>query len=370
MSDLRGHLQWQQGEFRLDTGPFAIPLDGVTAIFGRSGAGKSTLLRVISGLERGAQGELHCGPAPWLQPGLIVPARRRRVGMVFQKPALFPHLTVRGNLEYALRRVVSHAVSHDAAATPTLSLPEVVARVGLERQLDAPVTHLSGGEQQRVALARAVLSRPQLLCMDEPLSNLDWDARDALLDLIEQLAHDSRVPVLYVTHAPREVERIAQRVLFMDAGRVTGLDDLQTALSRADSVLFAEDGAMTVWEGRFQADAAADDGAGVFVTQGGAQLHVACGSVSVSPMTAPRLRIRASDVSLARERVRGISIQNQLLARIAALEAVRPGRVTVRLRTTTDEPLFAEVTPRAVAQLDLRVGEVVHALIKAVALMR
>lgn len=369
MSNLRGHLQLRRGDFLLDTGPFAIPLDGVTAVFGRSGAGKSTLLRAIAGLEPGAQGELLCGPEPWLQAGLVVPAQRRRVGMVFQKPALFPHLTVRGNLEYALHR----AVGRDAAA-PALTLPAVAAQVGLDRQLDAPVTHLSGGEQQRVALARAVLSRPQLLCMDEPLSNLDWEARDPLLDLIEQLAHDSRVPVLYVTHAPREVERIAQRVLFMEAGRVTGLDDLQTALSRADSVLFAEDGAVTVWEGRFQPDAAAQDDAagtaGVFVTGGGAELQVAQGRMTAGPGAAQRLRIRASDVSLARERVRGISIQNQLLARIVALEAVRPGRVTVRLRTTTDEPLFAEVTSRAVAQLDLRAGEVVHALIKAVALMR
>jgi molybdate transport system ATP-binding protein len=197
------------GGFRLDA-EARIPGSGVTAVVGASGAGKTTLLRCLAGLAR-AEGRVSIGEAVWQDAGVFLPPHRRGVGYVFQEPSLLAHLPVRGNLAYAVRR---------AGERPGPDLREIAAMLGLERLLDRWPQTLSGGERQRAAIARALLSRPKLLLMDEPLSNLDAASKADLVPYLETLHRSLALPVIYVSHDPGEVARLADRVLRMEAGRI------------------------------------------------------------------------------------------------------------------------------------------------------
>ena len=159
--------------FRVDRNDFAVDVDltlpgsGVTALFGPSGSGKTTCLRVMAGLERATGGLFMLGDTVWQHEasGHFVPTHKRALGMVFQEASLFPHLSVRGNMEFGQKRV--------STAGKRFALPEVAELLGIGHLLERMPTLLSGGERQRVAIARTLLAAPQLLLMDEPLAALD-----------------------------------------------------------------------------------------------------------------------------------------------------------------------------------------------------
>lgn len=360
--NLSGHLQLDLGGFALDSGPFEFAADGVTVLFGRSGSGKSTLLRALSGLDKRTRGELHFGDETWQRGRRALAVERRDIGFVFQHAALLPHRDVRGNLDYAIKRVPMgrrHGPSFD----------DVIDRVGIASLLDRPVTNLSGGERQRVAIARALLSRPRLLMMDEPLSALDWRARGEILRLIESVIGEFQIPTLYITHAPAEVEQLATRVVFMDGGRIERIESLEQALSRVDSPLFQDEGPVSVLHGELgNADA---DGLHPFSHQD-MTLWLTADQPDQPPVIAgrnARLRVLARDVSLARTPPHDISIINHLPARISAIETRRPGRQVVFLTLSDGQQLLAEITSRSARQLELRPEQAVFALIKSAALI-
>lgn len=192
-------------EFALDV-EGAVPLEGVTAITGPSGSGKTTLLRTLAGLEKAQTSDIRFRGESWNG----VPPEGRRIGFVFQSPALFPHLTVAGNLAYGARR---RDVTSTSGIVEALDLGPLMGRA---------VRGLSGGEARRVALGRALASDPGVLFLDEPLAGLD-DARKAdLLPYIGRAVSEARVPALYVTHSRREITTLADRVLGLEAGRLTG----------------------------------------------------------------------------------------------------------------------------------------------------
>ncbi len=188
---------------------FTVPASGVTAVWGPSGAGKTTLLRAIAGLVR-LDGHVRIGDETWQDRRVFRPVHKRRVGYVFQEASLLPHLGVRGNLDYAAKRA-GVAVDFDA----------VVTQLKLTSLLGRSVARLSGGERQRVALGRALLSAPKLLLMDEPLSSLDGEAKAEIVPIIADLAKASGLPILYVSHDAYEIERLADRVLRIQDGKVT-----------------------------------------------------------------------------------------------------------------------------------------------------
>ncbi|MCI4439759.1 molybdenum ABC transporter ATP-binding protein [Tibeticola sp.] len=353
---IQGHLQLQRGAFLLDTGAFAFEADGVTAIFGRSGCGKSSLLRAIAGLDADTRGRLTVRGEVWQDGRWARPVAERDIGFVFQDAALFPHLSVRGNLRYALRR---------APHAPSDALEAVAERVGIAAWLDQAVTTLSGGQRQRVAIARALLMQPRLLCMDEPLAALDWRAKAELLPLIDELARETGVAVLFVTHAPVEVERLATRVLFMADGRIERIEPLQAALARPDSPLFAEEGPVTVLQGGLQPSGI--DGLLRFDAEGVPFLLVAS-AVAAAPR-ASRLRVLARDVALAVEPPRGLSMLNQLPVTVQALHPAEAGRVTVACGLANGHTLLAQLTAHSVAMLGLQTGQAAWALVKSVALV-
>ncbi|MGC9455955.1 MAG: molybdenum ABC transporter ATP-binding protein [Halothiobacillaceae bacterium] len=350
---LKGNLSLEQGSFRLDSGPFEIETRGITVLFGRSGSGKSTLLRAMTGLDKGTRGQLDFDGQRWQDGRWRLPTPRRDIGFVFQDAALFPHMTVRGNLDYARRR---------APRGPGPGLEALAERVGMAHKLDQDVLSLSGGERQRVAIARALLSRPRLLFMDEPLSALDWRAKADLMPLIEQLARETGVPILYITHAPIEVERLADRVVFMADGRIERIETLREALARPDSPLFEDQGPVSVLTGRI-----AEDPSLGLPTFGNDRIRLWIHG-PVEP-TASRLRIPARDVALALDDPSRISIRNHLPVTVERIDPPGEGRVTVACRLADGQLLLSEVTPWSVEQLGLAPGKPVFALIKSVALV-
>jgi molybdate transport system ATP-binding protein len=197
------------GDFRLDAA-FAAPGRGITALVGPSGCGKTSLLRCIAGLTR-LPGRLTVGEAVWQDERLFLPPHRRAVGFVFQEPSLLAHLSVRRNLTFGLDRTRTH---------PKIGFDEVVDLLGVAPLLQRSTQRLSGGERQRVAIGRALLSQPDLLLMDEPLSSLDPESKADILPFLERLHQALSIPILYVSHDLAEVGRLADHVLVMQAGRI------------------------------------------------------------------------------------------------------------------------------------------------------
>ena len=208
-------IQHKAGPFSLD-----VKLDcagPVTAIFGPSGAGKTTLLNILAGLVRPTEGRIRVGDRVWLDAGrgIFVPPHERAIGYVFQEGRLFPHLSVRHNLVYG----EAFAKNRPQVA----SFDEVVDLLGLAPLLTRRTRNLSGGEQQRVAIGRALLARPRLMLMDEPLASLDAARRAEILPYLDRLRARFAIPTLYVSHSAEEVERLADEVATIEAGRITGV---------------------------------------------------------------------------------------------------------------------------------------------------
>jgi molybdate transport system ATP-binding protein len=212
---LRVALRLQRPQFALSA-RFAAPTPGVTALFGPSGSGKSTVVNLIAGLLEPDEGEVQLGEEVLTDTAarIAVPPERRSIGYVFQDARLFPHLTVAGNLHYGARRVREPRAA--------IRFDDVVALLGLGALLTRRPYQLSGGEAQRVALGRALLAQPRLLLMDEPLSALDAQTRELLLDDLVRLMTNEQFAGVYVTHNLAEAVRLGSRVLVLSRrpGRV------------------------------------------------------------------------------------------------------------------------------------------------------
>lgn len=200
-------------DFSLDV-RFEVPAHGITALFGPSGAGKTLTLRHLAGLEPGDEGRVVLAGRTLFdaKAGVHVPPRSRRVGLVFQDYALFPHLGVRGNIAYALH-------GHGRAAVHA-RVEELLHLVGLHGFGDRAVRTLSGGERQRVALARALAAEPELLLLDEPFAALDFRIRRGLRDALAGIQVSTGIPMVLVTHSLEDVRALADTLVLMDGGRV------------------------------------------------------------------------------------------------------------------------------------------------------
>lgn len=212
-SDIELRLRLKLDSFTLDFDQ-CLPARGVTAIFGHSGCGKSTLLRCIAGLERPEMAYVNVGGECWedTNNAFRLPTHRRTIGYVFQEASLFPHLTVLKNLQFGQRR--------SGAAKTSDQLTQAIELLGIESLLERKPERLSGGERQRVAIARALAVCPQLLLMDEPLAALDMRRKREILPFLEQVHRELDIPVLYVTHSPTEVRRMADHLIVMEEGKV------------------------------------------------------------------------------------------------------------------------------------------------------
>ena len=192
----------------------------VTALFGPSGAGKTSIVNVIAGLLAPERGRIAIGDTLLFdsEKATDIPAHRRRVRVVFQESRLFPHLSVRQNLLYG-RWIAGRAAGAE--------LDEVVRLLGLEDLLARRPRTLSGGERQRVAIGRALLADPMALLLDEPLASLDQARKLEILPYLEKLVGAARIPILYVSHAREEIERLAGTVVMLDEGRVRSIEEIK-----------------------------------------------------------------------------------------------------------------------------------------------
>ena len=352
----RFHLAFPSG-FELDVS-LDLPGRGVSALFGASGSGKTTLLRCIAGLERMAGGFLSVAGDVWQdeERGLFVPTFRRPLGYVFQEASLFPHLSVRQNLDFGRRRV--------PASEQRVALEQAVGLLGIGDLLDRLPGRLSGGERQRVAIARALATSPRLLLMDEPLASLDQQRKGEILPYLERLHGELEVPVIYVSHQPDEVARLADHLVLLERGRVAASGPLQELSTRLDLSLSHGETAGAVIEAT--------------VSGHDERFHLTyldfpAGRVSIPRQdlktgARKRLRVLARDVSLTLTPQSDTSILNVLPARVADLAEERPGQVTVRL-DAAGTVLLARITAKSVAHLELREGKAVFAQIKGMALL-
>lgn len=351
-----------QACFRLDRPGFRLdvnldfPAQGVTALFGHSGAGKTTLLRCIAGLERAPSGKVVVDGAVWQDENTWRPTHRRPIGYVFQESSLFPHLTVMGNLRYGMRRV---------ASTAQANLDQAVSLLGIGHLLDRTPDRLSGGERSRVGIARALAVNPRILLMDEPLASLDGQRKQEILPYLERLHRELNIPIIYVSHAPDEVARLADHLVVMKDGRAIANGPLAETLTRLNlPVRLGEDAGAVL-----EATVATVDAVWHLarVDFAGGSLWLADHGVAVgSPV---RVRVLARDVSLAREQPGISSIQNILPGRVDAVgDDEHPSATLVRVQVG-QAMLLARLTRRSAAALGIAVGQTLWVQVKSVALL-
>ncbi len=219
MTVLAVDVEKRLGEFTLAAAFTAA--GGATALLGPSGAGKSTIVNLIAGLIVPDRGRIALDDTVLFdsKERIAVPPHRRRIGCVFQDGRLFPHMTVRRNLDYGRRM---SGLAREAAA-----MARVVDLLDIGHLLDRRPGRLSGGERQRVAIGRALLMRPRLLLLDEPLASLDAARKREILPYLVRLRDDAKVPMLYVSHLADEARRVATGVLRMADGRIVAQGGLE-----------------------------------------------------------------------------------------------------------------------------------------------
>ena len=354
--NLDARFQHAYPGFTLDV-DLSLPGRGVTALFGPSGCGKTTLLRCMAGLTVAGRGRLVVNGETWQDEATFMPVHQRPLGYVFQEANLFAHLSVRRNLQYGQSRVppTQRRVEWDRA----------IDLLGIAPLLERAPAGLSGGERQRVAIARALLTSPRLLLMDEPLAALDVTRKNEFMPYLERLHAELDIPVIYVSHAPDEVARLADHLVVMDAGRAVAAGALTDTLARLDlPIRLGEDAGVVLEAVVVERDQAWHlarvefPGGSLWVRDGG------------QPMgQRVRVRILARDVSIALEKVSGTSILNCLRASVDQLaDDAHPALMLLRLNMGPS-PLLARLTRRSAVGLGLTPGKSVWVQIKAVALI-
>jgi molybdate transport system ATP-binding protein len=350
------------GKFTLDTA-FEAPAKGVTALFGPSGCGKTTVIRCIAGLIRVKDGYFDIDGEIWQdRDRTFIPTYQRPLGYVFQEASLFPHLSVRRNLLFG-------APPEKPSDRPVIDFDEVVDLLGIRPLLDRSPRNLSGGERQRVGIGRALLTQPKLLLMDEPLSALDRKTKGEILPFIEELRDHFSLPIFYITHDMSEIERLADNMVLLDKGHLVAsgtLSELQSnpslplATSREAAVTLH--GVVTASDPRFGLSSVSVPGAVLI-----APPPPATGAIGETR----RLRILASDVSLAREKPANSSILNVLPARVVTMRPLERYEVLVIVALGdhgNGSRLLSRMTLKSWTELALAEGQNVYAQVKYVSL--
>ncbi|WP_054112945.1 molybdenum ABC transporter ATP-binding protein [Marinagarivorans algicola] len=365
-------LIWPRKSFDVDI-QLTLPA-GVNVLFGPSGSGKTTILRYLAGLDRDANyaGEIYVNGECWFKAitghkKYQLDCHKRSIGYVFQTPSLLPHLTVKQNLVYAIKR--------SKVSQSLVTFESLIALLKLAPLLHHMPHQLSGGEAQRVSLARAFLIKPKLLLLDEPLSALDVSHKQELLDFMVSLFASINIPVIYVTHSLEEVARLAQTLTILENGKVKYSGEAQHVLSNlAVAATLGRDACVYV-----EAIICDDENPWclIKVALGDAQLYF---PRSVLPPrlaqhntalrhfknTPVRLKINASDVSLARQIPLQSSIQNCIEG---VIDCVWLDELDAYCLVSVDvggQVIIVRITRKSFSELALVCGMTVFVLIKSV----
>ena len=338
---------------------FDVGPDDVLAIFGASGSGKTTILRSVAGLHAPETALVRVGNQTWAESahGVHRPTHARRVGLVFQHYALFPHLSAAQNIEAAL----SHMPA-DARRARAHALLERVHLRGREAQLPAT---LSGGERQRVAVARALARDPDVLLLDEPFSAVDRPTRRQLRDEVDAIRQTLRVPTVLVTHDVEDVTRLATHVLILEQGRAVAQGPLVSLLARPDLREIRDAlglgslivGTVSAVESSRGLATIAFDGGTLVAPNTGLQVG-----------TSVRVRVPAREVILSDRVPEGLSLHNAVRGTVTALSSEPDSPFVVVQVTVGSTALLADVTRDAVHRLRIETGSSIYALVKSVSL--
>lgn len=354
-------LKLARDDFTLDI-DLNLPGRGISALFGHSGSGKTSCLRCLAGLERAASAYIEVNGVIWEDSarGHFLAPHLRPVGYVFQEPSLFPHLSVRSNLQFGWRRI--------AQAARKVSLDQACQLLGIGHLLDRKPATLSGGEAQRVGIARALLCSPQLLLMDEPLAALDGPRKREILPYLERLHDELDIPLVYVSHAQDEVARLADHLVLLEQGQAIASGPISETLARLDLPLAQDEDAGVVLTGTVVGH---DAHYGLLdlrlSARDGPVLRIAHPAHSIGSTV--RVKVQARDVSLALRADDTSSILNRLPVQVCL---TRPSSNPAHMLVSLDaggNALLARITRFSADQLGLHPGQMLYAQIKSVALL-
>lgn len=359
-SALSVRLNWQRQDFHLDI-DLRLPAQGISVIFGPSGCGKTTCLRAMAGLDHVPDAYIQIGATIWQDSArhLFVPPHQRALGYVFQEASLFPHLSVRQNLLFGVRRCRGKAARE-------VDLSEICTLLGIAHLLDRPIDQLSGGERQRISIARALLLDPDILFMDEPLSALDLARKQEILPYLEQLHRRLAIPIVYVTHAMDEVTRLADHLVLLKQGKVVQSGPLQAVLTQDRFPDHFPESPVSVWTMRLVE--LLDDGLALLHSIDH-QIPVYVAETQRALGSQIRCQIDARDVSIALSQAVDSSIMNLLPARILRITPTTGIAHVLMHLNIGGEFLIARITQASVRRLQLQVNQDVWVQIKAVALL-
>jgi molybdate transport system ATP-binding protein len=320
---------------------------GITILFGASGSGKSTILRCIAGLIRPDAGRITLDDMVVFDTshGINLPPRHRRVGFVFQQLALFPHLTVAGNIAFGLDRLPQ--------AVRDARILDVAHSFGIEQLLDRRPGQISGGERQRVALARTLVTEPSVLLLDEPLTALDYDIQSRITDDLRRWNETHRIPVLYVTHSHREVYALGEDAIVIDRGRVIATGSPHTVLDHPEQGVVAQ---LAGFENLFDAVviSRAEEAGTMRVRLQGSSVGLEVPLTGAAVDTNVTVAIRAGDILIASDRPSGISARNVIPALLSRVRREGP-TVIVDIVTESGGRFVVHVTPGGFDHLGLNI---------------
>lgn len=361
---LEGNLQLTRGSFTLDLRLTLAPGE-VLALLGPNGSGKSTVLDLLAGLATPCSGTVTLDGAVLTAPGRFVVPERRAIGLLGQKPLLFPHLSARANVAFALR-VGEPRLN---AAQARTEADRWLDRVGLTGFGDSKPGSLSGGQQQRVALARALAAGPRVLLLDEPMAALDAETAPFMRQLIREQLAETGTSAIIVTHDIVDAVVLADRVAVLHDGALIDEGTTAAVLAAPRNPFVAALAGVNLVVGTVQNGAiVAPDGRAFSVRPADAAALTHAARDSAAPGTIPEPDVpaaavfRPASVVVQTEQPRHASPRNVWSARVTGIE---PGSGGVRLRTSGDPEIIAELTPAAVADLGLQLGSPVWLSVKA-----
>lgn len=328
----------------------------VTALFGKSGSGKTSIINMIAGLQRPDEGRIAVGDRLLFDSyqKINIPATRRRAGYIFQDGRLFPHMTVESNLRYGMNRGNGKSAE---------LFGRIVELLGIDELLQRRPHKLSGGEKQRVAIGRALLSAPDFLLMDEPLSALDTARKQELIPFIGRMVEKFRMPVVYVTHNLDELLALGDNVVLMKDGNCTASGSVEKVVSDPSNMSdLGLSGRVSV----IKAKAAGQHHASGIITFENNRMIIP--TSKYKPDTKLRITIHSEDVTLSVKRPEGLSARNILKGTVTDMEETADGAVGVKLDIGVQ--IFATITKEAVTELSIDKGSEVYAILKTIALSR
>jgi molybdate transport system ATP-binding protein len=338
--------------FALDV-KFSIP-PGITMLFGASGSGKTTLLRCIAGLIRPDSGQIKIGDQILFDSDarVDVPVPQRKVGLLFQNLALFPHLSVAKNIEYGL-----DGLDRTDALQRTETILKSFRISGVHKRNP---NEISGGERQRVALARALVTDPRVLMLDEPLSALDYPTQSQIIDDLRAWNAARDIPILYVTHSQREVFALGERVISLENGRILSQGTPQDVLETPAHESIAQ---LAGFENLFDATVISlnHDSGTMLCRLDGAETEVEVPLSRAEVGAKIRIAIRAGDIIIAGEFPRALSARNVVPARIRSLR--REGAMVIA-KVDAGKMFEVHLTPGACESLALNPEQQVWLVIK------